>query len=748
MEENNSEFKLHAMDYWQVLRNRYGIILLTFLLVLLVAGVITYILPRQYVGRVVMEIQKQGRDLEIFSHQSGAANPFYSHQYLQTQFEIITSKETLYRVIDDLNLVERWGVPNKAAAYGSLAGRTSTNARRQTDLIEIEVFAGDPEEAAELANAVANEYKLRRLQVEDERSQRSRESLAIQLSQMEEKVEQSQAAYIDLLDQKRVFETGGGASWSTEMSTVSETLVQSAEHDLYRTRQEIQKIRSNIEILQGLEKDDLIERCASLNIQDSHLRTKYEEYKRVQLDRQSMKDDGLGAKHPNMLKLANLENQLYGMLESAAGSYQASLQTNLDMSENELKRMEQMKDKQEDEAIDTKRDIVSLQQAKMDYDLQRQLYAEMEQTLRTKQVDDLMPKTPSIIHEKAEANNNPAKPKVGLNLALGAAVGLLFGTALAFFLEYMDTSVKSLEDVERYLGVPVLAVIPRDVGVLHKQSGASPDAEAYRILRTNIEFNRRSADANALSVVSGGAGEGKSTTLVNLAYICAQGGYTTLLIDADLRRPSLHHHFDITNNVGLTNYLTTDLMLEDVVLQTPVDNLYFLPSGILPADAAGILNSRRMSDLIADVKSRFDLVLVDSPPILGVSDASVIASEVDMTMIVIQHRKLPRNMLLRVKQAVDGVGGHVVGAVLNNVDVRSDNQYQYYTSYYTYYSPTNTGDNLEEQFTQEQAPMPNEAPAGLEPRQVASNQTPEPFQDASPFGAAPNQNNKDDGEIY
>ncbi|MDB6073848.1 MAG: Capsular exopolysaccharide family, partial [Verrucomicrobiaceae bacterium] len=258
-----------------------------------------------------------------------------------------------------------------------------------------------------------------------------------------------------------------------------------------------------------------------------------------------------------------------------------------------------------------------------------------------------------------------------------------------FALEYMDTSVKSLDDVERFLGVPVLAVIPKDVGVLHRTSGFSPDAEAYRILRTNIEFNRRNANANCITVVSGGAGEGKSTTLTNLAFVCAQGGYNVLLIDGDLRRPRLHTLFDTSNHVGLTNYLTTDVQLEDVVLKTQVDNLYFLPSGVLPADSAGILNSQRMSDLIADVKSRFDLVLIDSPPILGVSDASVLANEADMTIIVVQHRKLPRQMLMRVKQAVDNVGGNVLGVVLNNVDIRSDSQYSYYTSYYTYYSPTN-----------------------------------------------------------
>ncbi|MEZ5302115.1 MAG: polysaccharide biosynthesis tyrosine autokinase [Verrucomicrobiales bacterium] len=313
----------------------------------------------------------------------------------------------------------------------------------------------------------------------------------------------------------------------------------------------------------------------------------------------------------------------------------------------------------------------------------------MKAQAEIRRADIKIPLIPIDIHERAIRNDTPAKPNVLLNLILGSAVGLIFGFGLAFFLEYLDTSVKSLEDVERYLQVPVLAVIPKDVGVLHKQSGLSPDAEAYRILRTNIEFNRKSADANAITVVSGGAGEGKSTTLVNLAYICAQGGYNTLMIDGDLRRPRLHTFFDINNSVGLTNYLTTDLELEDVILQTPIDNLYFMPSGILPADAAGILNSRRMSELIGDVKSRFDLVLIDSPPILGVSDASVLASEVDITIIVIQHRKLPRSMLLRVKNAVENVGGTVLGVVLNNVDIRSDSQYQYYTSYYTYYSPTN-----------------------------------------------------------
>ncbi|MGH7938991.1 MAG: CpsD/CapB family tyrosine-protein kinase, partial [Bryobacteraceae bacterium] len=251
---------------------------------------------------------------------------------------------------------------------------------------------------------------------------------------------------------------------------------------------------------------------------------------------------------------------------------------------------------------------------------------------------------------------------------------------------------------------PVLAIIPKNIKLLHEEPGDAPDAEAYRILRTNIEFNRKSPDANTISLVSGGPGEGKSTTIANLAFISAQGGYSTLIVDADLRRPVQHDLFHLDNKIGLTNYLTTDMPLEDVIIPTKVENLSLLPSGILPSDAVGILNSQRMSDLIAELKARYDIIFFDSPPMLGVSDASVLASEVDETIIVVQHRRFPRAMLTRVKQAILGVGGNVLGVVLNNVDLRHDQTYYYYTSYYGYYKPR--GDQPEKRSRRQKAAVP------------------------------------------
>jgi capsular exopolysaccharide synthesis family protein len=450
------------------------------------------------------------------------------------------------------------------------------------------------------------------------------------------------------------------------------------------------QLESQIKSLLQFNSEDLLVFAAGLDLPDNIIKVLYPQYLQLKREIDGLKANGYGNKHPTVVSNQQVLDTMHDQLLESVVNLRMRLQGQFDMLKQRLAQAELKKDETKKDALERSIDTREYLEAKRNFEQKQDVLDTMKLKLTSAEIDKNMTEPTIAVHNDPALPDSPVSPNIPLNLTLGLVVGLVFGVGIAFFLEYIDTSVKSLEDVERYLQVPVLAVIPKDIGILFKQHGMSPDAEAYRILRTNIEFNRKNPEANAITVVSGGAGEGKSTTLVNLAYICAQGGYTTLMIDGDLRRPRLHTFFDINNSVGLTNYLTTELMLEDVILQSPVDNLYLMPSGLLPADAAGILNSRRMSDLIEDVKQRFDLVLVDSPPILGVSDASVLASEVDFTIIVVQHRKLPRNMLMRVKQAVENVGGHVIGVVLNNVDIRSDSQYEYYTSYYNYYTPADS----------------------------------------------------------
>ncbi len=679
------EASLHAVDYWQVIKNRYGVILLTLLLVFMTASVITYVMPKKFESFATIEVKPRERTIDPLGGMMRTNGPTMTPQFFGTEFEKIKSRNSLSRVIDNLDLTSKW-TTDRETVLRILKGIVNTQNIRGTDLIQITVRHTSKEDARDITAEVARSYKEYRTDLESKTQEKGINEIRKAVRQQEDKVEERRKVLTTISRTKKIIYHGdrelmqrGGLD---EDSEAAYALTRYTELE-----SEVSQLESQIQNLLKYDSEALLIYASGLDLPDNIIKSLYPQYLELKRSIEGLKASGLGNRHPTIVSNQRIIDQMKGDLNEGVVNLRSRLQGQLDQARDNLEKAESRRTETKTAALERSIDTTDYVDAKRDFETDLALLEQMKIKLMTEEIVGDLPNETIVVHDDPVISDAPVSPNVTLNLVLGAVVGLVFGVGIAFFLEYLDTSVKSLEDVERYLQVPVLAVIPKDVGVLHKQNGMSPDAEAYRILRTNIEFNRKNPEDNAITVVSGGAGEGKSTTLVNLAYICAQGGYTTLMIDADLRRPRLHTFFDINNAVGLTNFLTTELMLEDVILQTPVDNLYFMPSGILPADAAGILNSRRMSELIQDVKQRFDLVLVDSPPILGVSDASVLASEVDLTMIVVQHRKLPRNMLLRVKQAVENVGGHVIGVVLNNVDVRSDSQYQYYTSYYTYYAP-------------------------------------------------------------
>jgi capsular exopolysaccharide synthesis family protein len=289
-----------------------------------------------------------------------------------------------------------------------------------------------------------------------------------------------------------------------------------------------------------------------------------------------------------------------------------------------------------------------------------------------------------IVCNPARPDSKPVSPKSVLIIPLGILVGLIVGVGLAFFIEYLDTSVKTIDDVERSLQAPVLGVIPQNVGVILDEGAESPHAEAYRVLRTNILFSRKNEGWNTVSVLSGGAGEGKSTTLFNLATIFAQNGQRVLVVDSDLRRPTLHKILHVSNTVGLTDFLLKQRPLEEVIQKTKVPTLDFMASGKLPSSSMSILGSAQMKETIQELKRRYEFIFFDSPPLLGVSDASILASEMDMVLQVIQYRRYPQPMTLRAKQMILKVGGNLVGIVLNNINMSQDENYYYYSGYYEY----------------------------------------------------------------
>ncbi len=694
MKSSQADLHRHEIDAWQVIRNRFGLIISAFLLVFSVAVIITYIMPRKYRGLVEMRIERRDMKVDVFDDRRSFDAMVMSEQWMKTEIDTITKAETLYPVVDGLELPKRWAVPTRQAALARLKGNLDIQTVLRSDMVQIQFYDEDRQLAVDVANAVADSYMNKRIGVDRMQKQEALETIRKQITEQEALA--TSARERKLAAQRTagiVGELSYGGPFSRrpgyEVATPEEQLEMTRQQELVKINLEIQALQSELQEIGKLTNDEISQRASALRLQNQILTALQAELNQYSVKLEGLLNSGLGRKHPNVLAIQAQIDKTTALIVETTKSHIAGLDNKLATTQAQKAELEKFNEASKIEAHDQQAGLSDYIAAKRELEELENLVLKLKERYAEERSDLELVKSPATIYTKAEPEPKPAKPNILLNFVLGGVLGLMLGTGLAFGLESLDTTVRSLDDVERFLGVPVLAVIPRDVGVLHRSSGFAPDAEAYRILRTNIEFNRKNPNANCITVVSGGAGEGKSTTLTNLAFVCAQGGYNVLLIDADLRRPRLHTLFDVSSSRGLTNYLATQVPLEEVVIQTPVENLYFLPSGLLPADSAGLLNSQRMSELIEDVKARFDLVLIDSPPILGVSDASVLANEADLTLIVVQHRKLPRQMLLRVKQAVENVGGTVLGVVLNNVDVRSDTQYQYYTSYYTYYSPSN-----------------------------------------------------------
>jgi capsular exopolysaccharide synthesis family protein len=292
---------------------------------------------------------------------------------------------------------------------------------------------------------------------------------------------------------------------------------------------------------------------------------------------------------------------------------------------------------------------------------------------------------------------------IALLLSLGAGIGL------AFLLDYLDDTLKSIEDVDRHIHLPTLGLIPaprveRRFALPARGSLAmaeagdpsanalalieekrSPVAEAYRHLRTSLLLSSAGQPPKTILVTSSQPSEGKTTTAVNTAVMLAQTGAEVLILDCDLRRPRVHAHFGLTNTRGVTNYLSGDTNIGGIVQEyDKLPNLKIITSGPVPPNSAELLGSEEMRRLITLLSDNFTHIIIDSPPAISFTDASILSTMVDGVMLVVHGGRSSRAVVRRAKQQLLDVGAHIYGIVLNNVKLESSNYY-YYSGYYSSY---------------------------------------------------------------
>jgi len=675
--------KLHILDYWRIIRVRFVTILLVFLLTAVTTTVVTFLLPETYMSLSRISIEKDTSDIApLLGMQSGptAFDPYF----IQTEFEKIQSQKVLDKVVSKCGLTEEWKRLNGGKSLTEIEARKILEKAidirqfRNTSIIELRAYDRKPQWAQTIAQALAEEYQDHRKNLQEERVKKGILVLNGRLKKINEEISVMQTNVDELRTQEGISDAAGDESYSI----IEPEIVRRYESGLIDARG-IHTTQSTL--LEGLRAQSDEELRASILTAhpDAQLDVLIRELHTGQQTLANLSVD-LGDEHPRIKGLKVVVATLEGQIDDRIRGILAGLELRVNSTKAQVEQL------QSDVADAKKRESDMREKGREYFDSKRELSntTRIRDTILLRvmqeEVDLALPKESTVeITDDADLPIKAVRPNIPLNIALGVVVGLVLGVGLAFFIEYLDTSVKTIDDVERALNAAVLGVIPQNVGSLLDEGDESPHAEAYRVLRTNILFaGRKSEKQTTFSVVSGGAGEGKTTTMFNLAVVFAQQGDRILIVDSDLRRPSMHRYLKVSNNIGLTNYLLGQVAIDEVIQTTELPSLHFIPSGKLPSSSMGILSSAKMKEFVAEMKSRYDYVFLDAPPIMGVSDASVLASMVDMCVLVVQYRKYPQLMTQRAKGMVTKVGGELVGVVLNNINISQDSYYYYYSGYY------------------------------------------------------------------
>jgi capsular exopolysaccharide synthesis family protein len=684
------ETKLHFLDYWRIIRIRKTVILAVFLLVVITATLVTFILPESYSSMARIKVERDQTDISFMTdpRMGGMA---YDPYFIQNEFETIKSERVLSNVVANLNLNEDWGkkyngglILKTHESIGRVKSMMDLQPVRNTSFIDIKVYSEKPEEAAILANAVASAYKDYRSEVRKNLSLGGIQALRKELADQEAKVRAAQTNVDRLRELYNIADAMAVADSPTMLMSAEQ--YRKLESNKIELEAQLMREETLLDSLKAMPRDKIV--YALPTAAPDPALTSLVEQKSLAEQALIVKQKDYGVEHPEVVKLRSQIDDLKSKLDNQVEGILLGLDSRVSAVREQLNKLKNEVDKAKANDIATARQTQPYWEAKRDLDNLQRFSQVLSMKITSENIEASLPKSTMVeIMDYALPGVRPVKPNKPLNIALGIIIGLVVGVGLAFFIEYLDTSVKTIDDVERSLQSPVLGVIPQNVGLVLEEGVDSPHAEAYRVLRTNILFSRKDEKLNTIAVVSAGAGEGKSTTVFNLASVYAQSKQRTLIVDSDLRRPTLHKMLGVSNSLGLTNYLMKQNTLEEVIQTTDLPTLDFLASGKLPSSSLGILSSAQMKDLINELKRRYDFVFFDSPPIMGVSDASILASEVDMTLQVIQYRRYPQPMNIRAKQLIEKVGGNLVGIVLNNINMSQDESYYYYSGYYhDYYS--------------------------------------------------------------
>jgi len=756
------------LELWDVVWKRRTIVLAALGICLVLTALLSFTQTPQYEATAQILIEDQGSaryNLQDFLNAPSVSNNDFLGTYFNTQLRIVRSRSLAGRVVQKMNLgaraefqaglgkkknvlemvkyvvTFRWLKAEKSPAEPELKGNERSELETEyatlllenlkvrpvpeTRLVNLSYVSPYPRFSQEVVNTLAQEYIDYTIEMRSEATQQTSDFLTDQIKKLRDDLDALERRQTRYSQEKKILPL-------SDKDKNTATQYDSAA-DAYSKAQFARiAAQTKFQELQRLRLDSLPQ-----NVSDPTIQTLRANYLQAKGEYDEKIKTTYTPSHPEMIQLKTKIDTLEGQLkaeiqkavELASSEYSQAL-----ANENRLK---QMVDDKRTEVTQQNNDALYYAGLESDAQKTRELISTLVAQQKTTQVSTMLSglKTSNIkIVDEALVPEDPVSPNIKRNLIVAFLLGLMLGVGLAFGAHYLDNTIKNPEDLDKLTGLPSLGLIPHfspngsgGKGVYASPYGDSVSqgaeaahitevelinhlfpkisiAEDYRNVRTSILFSRIDSDQKIIAFTSTQPQEGKSATISNIAISFAQMGEKVLAIDADLRKPRLHKIFQVRNTVGLSDVLTGRIDLDEAIQKTPVAHFSLLPSGPHPPNPAELLNSRKMKELLEMVRSRFEIVLIDLPPVLAVVDPMIVAAMTDMTIIVLKTGKTTRKPLLRTIEELRKAKARIAGVIFNDAESKKKSFYTPYFQYEYYQDPS-----LDEAQLQKEARKNNQA---------------------------------------
>ena len=564
----------------------------------------------------------------------------------------------------------------------------------------------DPALAAVVANGVAQDFIARSFQNKTKKFTNAKDWLDRSTRELKAKMEQAEVALLDYTRDHNIMSTDEKSSLATDKYLRLHEQVSRLETDRVLKQSLLEEVKAGRvtklpESFADVDTNALQKKIQELSIEASQL------------------DLTFGPKNPKVIAVRQKLTALQEQTDNSRKTLEERLRAEYERALRDENSLKALLEKARTEAGQQSQASIQFSILKADVDTTKGIYKEFLEKTSQAEIQVAEQDNNLLLAEPAEVPKSPVGPRRLRAILITLFLSLSGGIGLAFFLEYLDNTIKTVEDVSRYAQLPALSVIPAMAGntqariglrsknknslaanngktetAMSRSNGVdhtlfdsrSSAAEAYRVLRTSVLLSAAGSAPKTILVTSGQPGEGKTTTTINTAISLAQLNTRVLVIDADLRRPSAHKMFGIQSTRGLSTYLSRDVDLQGLIQKLEIPNLSLLPCGAIPPNPAELISSDKMKTMLKDLATKYDHILIDSPPLMNVTDPVILSTLVDGVILVVHGGKSNKHVIQRTRRELMNVGAKIFGVVLNNVDLKREGyDYYYYQRYYSEY---------------------------------------------------------------